>query len=559
MRKACLFLTVLGSLWAGAEDLPFLPQAGAKEFTRSMIVKPASLAALLKNGMTWHDALAIQTAARAMIAPFIVKYEPRTDYYILDLPEDTNEYLMHRDLMSTGAFEYVTPNWRVFPNFIPNDTLYGQQWHLPKIGCPAAWDLFRGDGTLVVAIVDTGVRHGHEDVTTRLVPGYNTVDNQDEATYGSLVTEDVNGHGTHMAGCAAAEGNNGKGVASPGLNLRIMPIRVTNSSGGNSTMDDLVEGTMWAVDHGARAINVSYTGVADPVVETAGAYVKAHNGLLCWSAGGSGQNNDADYPDVTIVGAVNKSDVITSWSSRGLATDVVAPGVEILSTYYSNNTSYMYFDGASVACAIVSGVAATIEAANPAISGADAEAILYGTCDDLGAPGDDSVYGQGRVNLDKALRRVYADFGFQPNALTRIKGQIVSGGLGQTLYSDNTYLELIPSPTGIPGPEPMVLEFKFNTSLLAVGTIEIKLESSSGGANLRQSVDLFNNDTGLFERVDTRAIGVADTTLTLVFGSASKYIGVGGLIAVRAVAGPTTGSLGQLRYKIDWVNIKTIP
>lgn len=544
-------------------QLPFMPRKGVMEFTGEMIARPVQMNDLLAKGTPYHVALAIQSDARARLAPFVKEYEPRTDYYIIKLPRDTNEYLMNRDLMASGGFEYVEPNWRLFPAYVPNDSLFGQQYHHKAgLGTREGWDLFRGTNTLVVANCDTGVRHGHEDLASQLVPGYNAVQGKDEATYGSSITEDLNGHGTHTAGIAAAASDNGKGVASVGFKLKFMPIRVSDSSSGNSSLAVLNAGAMWAADHGARSVNTSYSGVNSQSVQTTGAYLKTKNSISCWAAGNDGSTNNNDWADVTITGSLAYSayNTINTWSNRGTATDVMAPGENILSTYYSNNSSYGYLSGTSMASPATSSTMGAIMDSNPVITSQDAENIVYNTCVDLGAGGDDSIYGRGRVNLHDALVYAYNNFGFQPNSITKIKGNIAAGGLAQVLKSDNTYLEVTPSPADVPSSESMVIEYKFNTTLLMTNSMEIKVETSTGGANLLQKVRIWNNDTSSFDELSAGLINTTDNTLTLTIASgAFKYVGAGGLIRLRTVAGPTVGGLGVMRHKIDWVNIKTKP
>src|SRR5207237_949281 len=156
-------------------------------------------------------------------------------------------------LMGTSAYQYVEPDWICYPQLTPNDPFFGSQWHHATIHSEKAWDVLTGSSSITIAITDTGVDHTHPDLMALLVPGYNAVDNLAETSGGQ--TNDVNGHGTHVAGDAAAAGNNGIGVSGVGWNFRIMPIRVSNVSGGGSSSSALSAGARWAADHGAKVIS----------------------------------------------------------------------------------------------------------------------------------------------------------------------------------------------------------------------------------------------------------------------------------------------------------------
>jgi subtilisin family serine protease len=118
----------------------------------------------------------------------------------------------------------VEKNRLLAPDFVPNDSLYLSQWHLPKISAPLAWNLSQGAPGITIAILDSGVDATHPDLAAKLVPGYNFYDNNTN-------TADVYGHGTMVAGVAAALSNNGIGVASVAWQNLLMPIRVTDTQG----------------------------------------------------------------------------------------------------------------------------------------------------------------------------------------------------------------------------------------------------------------------------------------------------------------------------------------
>lgn len=138
-------------------------------------------------------------------------------------------------------------------SFVPNDPLYGpsmsQQWFLPRIHADAAWDLTKGQASIIVAVVDTGLDLNHPDLRGQWINGYNELDPQS-------LPQDNQGYGTHVSGIIAAALNNSTGVAGIAPQCKIMPIKALDSKGQGDDMDIAV-GIRWAVDHGAKIINLS--------------------------------------------------------------------------------------------------------------------------------------------------------------------------------------------------------------------------------------------------------------------------------------------------------------
>ena len=134
---------------------------------------------------------------------------------------------VERALAAHPGVEFVERNRRLPPAFVPNDPSYPSEYHLPVISAPQSWDLSRG-ANVTIAILDSGVDPAHPDLAGKLVPGVNPYD-------GNTDTTDVHGHGTAVAGAAAAIGNNSFGVAGVALQSSIMPIRVSDAYGIDAT------------------------------------------------------------------------------------------------------------------------------------------------------------------------------------------------------------------------------------------------------------------------------------------------------------------------------------
>ncbi len=505
----------------------FVERPGDMEFTGRMIARPRQVNAMVNAGVTYREAQARRAEARALVTPIVLWHVPQTDEYIVQVPLGMSENLLSQRLMASGDFEYVEPDWRVFPVLTPNDPQYGSQWHLPKINAPAAWNHFTGNGTITIAITDTGVRTDHEDLVTQLVSGANSASGTAiPQTSGGLV-EDINGHGSHCAGIAGATGNNAKGVSGINWNIRIMPVRVTNSTGGSSSITALTAGATWAADNGARVISTSYSGVSSASVQTTGNYIKyTRNGVYCWAAGNSNANLSTDHLDVTIVGASDQNDAKASFSNYGLGIDVFAPGVSIQSTYNGSSTSYTSLSGTSMACPLAAGLAGLITGANPALTAVEVETILYQTCLDLtaapGGVGNDSYWGWGRIDALAALRRAYNTKAFAASTLTIINGNLLGGGVSQLGGSDDQYVTASYAPPTA-SPYPISMEVTANSTNNAPSRIDFIVESASTGSAIQQSTEMFDFTANQWVVVDSRPLTTVDQVFTITPANSTRF------------------------------------
>jgi thermitase len=301
-----------------------------------------------------------------------------------------------------GRFRFAELDCIATPAFTPNDPYFGSAWHLPKIGAPAAWDLSIGSG-VTIAVLDTGVDASHPDLSTRMVPGWNFYDNNAD-------TSDVHGHGTGVAGAAAATLNNGAGVASVAGGATIMPVRIADANAW-AYWSTTAQALTWVADQGVRVANISYVGVAgSSSVRSAAQYMQGKGGLVVVAAG----NNNRDEgisPTTTMipVSATDSADLKASFSSWGDFVAMSAPGVGIWTTVRGG--SYQTWNGTSLASPVTAAVVALMMAVNPALSGAEVEQLLYASAADLGEPGRDAVFGHGRVD---AAAAVYAALGLLP-------------------------------------------------------------------------------------------------------------------------------------------------
>jgi hypothetical protein len=233
------------------------------------------------------------------------------------------------------------------------------------------------------------------------VPGFNVYSNNTD-------TADVCGHGTAVAGSAAARTNNGIGVAGVAGQARIMPIRIayldTATNSCYAYTSTIASGITWAADHGARIANVSYGPLAgSATIQSAANYMKSKGGLVFVSAGNNGvDENITPTTSLIAVSATESSDAKASWSSYGAFVSLAAPGAGIWTT--SKGGTYGGWNGTSFASPVAAGVAALMMAAAPSLDGAQIEQALFSTAVDLGAAGRDPYFGYGRVNALAAVQ-----------------------------------------------------------------------------------------------------------------------------------------------------------
>lgn len=302
-----------------------------------------------------------------------------------------------QSLLRMPGVQFVERHTVYAPSFVPNDTSYSSsgQWHLRRIQAPQAWDITRGSSTLVIAILDTGVDGTHPDLAAKMVPGYNFYSNNTN-------TADVHGHGTKVAGVAAATGDNLLGVVGVAMQSRIMPVRVSDP-GGYAYASTIANGITWATDRGAKVINISFGGIAGSnTVRSAAQYAYNRGTIVVAGAGNCGCTESiGQTPYILSVSGTTSSDVLASFSSRGNYVDLAAPAAGILTT--TRGGGYGLVSGTSFSGPIVAGVIALMKSANPALTTSQLSALIRANADDLGAAGWDPLYGDGRVNAYRAV------------------------------------------------------------------------------------------------------------------------------------------------------------
>lgn len=302
--------------------------------------------------------------------------------------------------------EFAEPNYSVsLLDTYPNDPELPKQYYLNNILAPQGWDYTTGSVAVTIAVIDTGIDLTHVDLASKLMPGYDFLEND---TY----PQDPNGHGTLVAGIAAAITNNGIGVAGVSWGAQIMPLRVLDAA-GNGTNDNVAQAIIWATQHGARVINMSFGGTQQSeAVATAIEYALEQGVVLVAATGNQGASSvlyPAAYNGVVGVGATDSTNQLAYFSNTGEDVDVVAPGVSIYSTYPGNR--YNYSSGTSMSAPMVSGFAALLASLPGMYYSSRIVDEIESTALDLGAPGWDPQYGYGLVQIGPAAISVLNQYG----------------------------------------------------------------------------------------------------------------------------------------------------
>ena len=367
----------------------------------------------------------------------------RLNVHVLNVPAGQTEAVLAA-LRQDPGIEYAEPDALAQAAFVPNDpyVVSGQEWHLQRVQALSAWDYTTGNPGTVIAVIDSGINAAHPDLAGRVLPGYDFLNNDTD-------TSDSFGHGTAVAGVVLAAGDNDQGVAGVAYGCSVLPVKVVDDS-GFATYSDIAEGIRYATDQGARVINISIAGsTASSTLQDAVDYAWSHN-VLVVAAAGNNANNVPQYPaaceHVVAVSATEPDDSLAYFSSYGSYVTLSAPGDNIWTTQRDLSNPYGSWRGTSFASPIVAATAALVASANPALANADVVGVLEATADDIGAPGYDTAYGYGRVNVLRAVTT--ANPNLVPNVPTN------------SLVSD-------PAPTNAPPPPSSPLG---TTAVLSVGT-----------------------------------------------------------------------------------------
>jgi len=428
-----------------------------------------------------------------------------------------------------------------------NDPLLSSQWHLTKIAANSAWQSTNGSGT-IIAILDTGVDASHPDVAGQIVPGWNIYDNNAD-------TSDVYGHGTAVAGAAAAAGNNATGIASVSWGARVMPVRISGPD-GYASLSTIAQGLTWAVENGARIANISYAASGSSTVRSAADRMREKGGVVTVSAGNTGAaTGRASTDSLIVVSATSSSDARTSWSAYGADVDLAAPGASIYTTLRGGG--YGNKSGTSFSAPIVAGAAALIKSMRPDFTSAQIEAALLSTAVDLGTAGRDDYYGHGRLDAGAAVlaaaTKVTADTTPPSAAIAAPTGGTVSGSAAVSANaSDNVgvaKVELLVNGKLVGTDTSAPFSFSWDTTSVSNGaaTLSVVAYDAAGNSGLSAPVGV-NVSNATSTTTTTTTVSAPDTTPpTVAILNPQGGIKINGNVDISASASDSGG--------LDWMQI----
>jgi thermitase len=328
-------------------------------------------------------------------------------------------HLQGNDLAFTAGLMSVEPNdvWSV--TFTPNDPLFGSQTNLRNdetlttysIFMESAWQTSPRDGQgVLVAVLDTGLDLQHPEFAGKFVAGWDFINDDNDP-------DDDQGHGTHVSGVIAARTNNGVGIAGMAYNAMILPVKVLDEF-GDGYIYEIAAGIVYAVDRGAKVINMSLGGGGhSTTMEAAVNYALSRNVVVVAAAGNNGNNTSNTCCDATseimypayytgVISVANMGidgNTIYTTSNSNDNVTVAAPGTNILSTVPIEFGSYATATGTSMASPHVAALAAMLIADGLATTPAQVHENLRCTSFDRGVLGEDNLYGWGFIQADYSL------------------------------------------------------------------------------------------------------------------------------------------------------------
>jgi alpha-tubulin suppressor-like RCC1 family protein/subtilisin family serine protease len=430
-----------------AATLTLMPVAQGRAAAREVVSSENSPAVAPRQG---RPAAPVRAAAPGHYrdGELLVKFKPAVSEsakrskhlrHKTELLRDHKSLRMHKLRLSKGTsvaatlaayradpdVEYAEPNYIVTIQNTPNDPQFSKLWGLAKISAPSAWDISTGDGSPVVAILDTGIDYHHADLAANLwinqaelngqpgtdndgngylndVYGYNAVDNNGDP-------RDDNAHGTHVAGIIGAAGNNALGVTGVAWDVRLLACKIADAN-GSGTIDDAIECLQYVKTLKQRGVNIVATnnswGTSDYSQALYDAIQDQKDILLIATAGND--NSKAphypasyDLPNIISVAASDETDARAYFSNYGQwGVDIAAPGTNILSTHPGD--TYTTLSGTSMATPYVSGLAALLKSQDASRTTPVLKNLILAGGDQLASFADLTATGR-RINAYRSL------------------------------------------------------------------------------------------------------------------------------------------------------------
>ncbi len=378
----------------------------------------------------------------SMLNAFSTNFEELKNIYKVTLKQGSDINALVKALNNNKDVEYAEriPVYSIDAK--PLDLDENKQWYFKVINMNSSWELKLDlSRAKVVAVIDNGVQYNHEDLISKIAENRNEVAGDGKDNDGNGFIDDYYGwnvaennsnpsphtidntfrnnpkyaafgwHGTHVSGIIGAGAGNKVGIASLGVNNRILSIKAAGIIGGKPNdvvLFNIDDAFTYAIKRNVDIINCSFGSLHPSIVAQAKINEAISKGIIIVAAAGNSKSDVLFYPaaydGVIAVGATNRDDVLWNKSNYGSYIDVMAPGVEIYSTVSTDNGSYGYLSGTSMAAPIVAGFAGLILSMEPdRVS--QIEAIIKGGCDNINDKNPNYInkMGAGRINIDKSF------------------------------------------------------------------------------------------------------------------------------------------------------------
>jgi len=386
--------------------------------------------------------------------------------YQINLQENVSIFQMIDDLMATGMVAIAEPVPANKMYYTPNDTDIARQNYLSTIKAFEAWDITKGDSTVLVGIVDSGFDFNHPDLMDKVYYNQNDpidgIDNDEDGYIdnhygwdfaGATIPDDFQliqdnnpqlptagvDHGISVAGCAAASTDNDLGIAGTGFNVKLVNTKHSpDDEPGSLSIYAGYEGVVFMAETGVKIINCSWGGafpsrIGEEIIKRV---IEDFGCLVIVAAGNDGQNLaqfPASYDGVMSVGSTTSVDNASSFTNYDYSVDIMAPGSSIYTTVHNtaSNGQYQSTSGTSFASPIVAGAAALVWSHRPELTPIQIGELLRITADpldDLLAAKYKGKVGHGRLNMERALTEL-------PVAVRMKKFEFVSATDGAVPYA----------------------------------------------------------------------------------------------------------------------------
>lgn len=395
---------------------------GHREFTGDMLVRPLQVEHWMERGLTRDQAAEMHRQTTAWLVEFlgdrILSHHERMDRYRFRLRSGETENEMGAFLLERGVFRNVCPDWRYFfqgsegADDCTNDLNLSSQWHHTVMESCAGWQIHTdGDDEIIVTLIDSGLRETHEDLNiVHRQEAYNSTEQLWESQGGTIW--DAYSHGTHVNGCAAASGSNGKGVSGVGWTLRHRMVR------SDSQASEIVD-TMWMLSElgeGDRIFSIQWVPDGSETTQQfwddeSQELVTDWDVLIFMSAGNKVINPDyRDYDYIIIVGGTEiggGAEVVwydddENSSKVGEMIDIMAPAKNVYSTRSSADNAYGTSTGTSYSAPLSAGLAALIWSYDPNLTGTQVRDLIFQGCVEFSG-WDEDEHGHGSINVFNSL------------------------------------------------------------------------------------------------------------------------------------------------------------